>query len=396
MAFQGNNRPHMLSVKESFSDQYFLLNFIMGSYLGPDVYSDNPRRSAFQRLAEGLPPYTSKNLGVSFVSISQLESLYYYVLRNAHRSLVLKPDVLHMYLKGNMPLPSSELPEDCWQFTSLFPTNIHAHKRYSENYEIVKGIALIDHPVTSYMKKENLERFKHLSSMNDLKIDKIKSLSYEHGYQKSQEKGGANCVKDSGKMAAGSISNGNNNSAEKFQETCKGRHRCNTLHIPAFPHVVSASKQLREGANHRTCKGDGPVMMPLLSVPDVEECTSDASITLTGTATMGIAGPPVGVVDIGVSQRAYFFQVALPGVQRDYCEFSCEIESNGRVHIQGSTSGGKAIKKRSRVFHIKLQQLCPSGQFTLSFSLPGPVDPRLFKPNFRPDGIFEGVIIKHS
>ncbi|KAJ0087553.1 hypothetical protein Patl1_09345 [Pistacia atlantica] len=306
MAFQGNDRPHMLSVKESFSDQYFLLNFIMGSYLGPDVYSDNPRRSAFQRLAEGLPPYTSKNLGFSFVSISQLESLYYYVLRNAHRSLVLKPDVLHMYLKGNMPLPSSELPDDCWQFTSFFPTNIHAHKRYSENYEIVKGIALIDHPVTSYMKKENLERFKHLSSMNDLKIDKIKSLSYEHGYQKSQEKGGANCVKDSGKMAAGGTSNGNVNSSAKFQETC-----------------------------------DGPVMMPLLSVPDVEECTSDASITLTGTATMGIAGPPVGVVDIGVSSVV-------------------RLNPTEGFTFKDQHQGGKATKKRSRVFHIKLQQLCPS------------------------------------
>lgn len=319
MASEGNNRPYMLSVKESSGDQYFLLNFIMGTYLGPDVYSDNPRRSAFQRLAEGLPPYSSKNLGFSFVSISQLESLYYYVLRNAHPSLVLKPDVLHMYLRGNLPLPSSELPQDSWQFISCFPTNIHAHKRYSENHEIVKGIALIDEPVTSYMKEEDLERFKRLSSLDDLKIDIIKSLSYEHGYQESQEKGGPNCVKNSGSRAAGSISKGNDNSSAKFQETFKEWQHCSALPIPAFSHVVSASKQHSEGVIENPCKGDGPVMMPLLSVPDVKECASDASLTLTGTATMGIAGPPVGVVDIGVSQWAYFFRVALPGVQRDYC-----------------------------------------------------------------------------
>ncbi|KAL5845512.1 hypothetical protein ACOSQ4_011470 [Xanthoceras sorbifolium] len=123
---------------------------------------------------------------------------------------------------------------------------------------------------------------------------------------------------------------------------------------------------------------------------------SASSITLTGTASKGIVGPPVGVVDIGVSEPAYFFRAALPRVRRDYCQFSCEIESDGKVHIQGSTSGGKTIRKRSRVFRMKFQQLCPPGPFTVSFSLPGPVDPRLFSPNFRSDGIFEGVVIKHK
>lgn len=76
--------------------------------------------------------------------------------------------------------------------------------------------------------------------------------------------------------------------------------------------------------------------------------------------------------------------------------FSCEIESNGKVHLRGSTSGGRTIKKRSRVFEMEFQQLCPPGPFTLSFSLPGPVDPRLFAPNFRSDGIFEAVVLKHE
>ena len=77
-------------------------------------------------------------------------------------------------------------------------------------------------------------------------------------------------------------------------------------------------------------------------------------------------------------------------------EVSCEIECDGKVHIQGSTAGGKIIKKRSREFHMKTQNLCPSGPFTVSFNLPGPVDPRLFSPNFRDDGIFEAVIVKHK
>ena len=77
-------------------------------------------------------------------------------------------------------------------------------------------------------------------------------------------------------------------------------------------------------------------------------------------------------------------------------EFSCEIESDGKVHIQGSTSGGEIIKKRSRVFHMKFQQMCPPGPFTVSFNLPGPVDPRLVSPKFRTDGIFEAVVIKQK
>ena len=76
-------------------------------------------------------------------------------------------------------------------------------------------------------------------------------------------------------------------------------------------------------------------------------------------------------------------------------QFSCEIESDGRVHIRGLLTGGRTITKQSRVFQMKIRQLCSPGPFTLSFSLPGPVDPRLFAPNFRSDGIFEGVVIKH-
>ncbi|KAB2626272.1 hypothetical protein D8674_017932 [Pyrus ussuriensis x Pyrus communis] len=71
-------------------------------------------------------------------------------------------------------------------------------------------------------------------------------------------------------------------------------------------------------------------------------------------------------------------------------ETKTEKISNGN-----GNSGGNPIRKRSRVFEMKLQQLCPAGPFTLSFSLPEPVDPRLFAPNFGSDGIFEGVIVKH-
>lgn len=60
-----------------------------------------------------------------------------------------------------------------------------------------------------------------------------------------------------------------------------------------------------------------PYMMPLLSIPNMEEYSSRASTVLTGTAKKGGTGPSVGAVDIGVSKSAYFFRVALPGVKQD-------------------------------------------------------------------------------
>lgn len=292
----------------------------MSTYLGPDVYSDNPRRSASQRLAERLPPYTSKNLGVSFVSFPQLESLYYYVLKNAHPGLFVNPSMLHMYLKGIMPSRSSEHPEGCRQFTSFFPMSVHGHKKYSGHYEVVKGIVLIDDPVTSFMKTEDLKRFRYLSGMDDLKIDKIKSLCHEHGYQKYQQEQEQDCLKYSKEIAAaGNISKRNHNSSEKCHETCKEIRSFNPLCEPVLPHVVLVPKHhTADSAFQKTSKVDGPAMMPLLTIPNINGCVSDVSITLTGTAAKGIVGPPIGIVDIGISRPAYFFRVALPGVRRDY------------------------------------------------------------------------------
>lgn len=41
------------------------------------------------------------------------------------------------------------------------------------------------------------------------------------------------------------------------------------------------------------------------------------SVILTGTANEGSSGPPIGLVDIGVSEGAYLFRVAMPGVRKD-------------------------------------------------------------------------------
>ncbi|XP_019172151.1 PREDICTED: increased DNA methylation 3-like [Ipomoea nil] len=151
-----------------------------------------------------------------------------------------------------------------------------------------------------------------------------------------------------------------------------------------------------EGYSRRSNLERRPCMMPLLPIPNMES-SSKASLILSGTACKGVTGPPIGAFDIGVSKSAYYFRVALPGVKRDPGDFNCEIERDGMVHIRGVTStGGKTVSKYYRVFAMTHQQQCPPGAFTLSFRLPGPVDPRLFSPNFGCDGIFEGVVAKYS
>lgn len=55
-----------------------------------------------------------------------------------------------------------------------------------------------------------------------------------------------------------------------------------------------------------------------------EECAkshhSKPTVTLTGTAEKCAIGPSLGVVDIGNSENAYLFRVALPGV-RNKCKY---------------------------------------------------------------------------
>lgn len=72
----------------------------------------------------------------------------------------------------------------------------------------------------------------------------------------------------------------------------------------------------------------------------------------------------------------------------------CEIQRDGKVHIEGVITGVGVPKDSSAVFQMKVQQLCPPGPFSISFNLPGPVDPRLSSPTFRPDGILEVVVMK--
>ncbi|KAG9160886.1 hypothetical protein Leryth_008702 [Lithospermum erythrorhizon] len=134
--------------------------------------------------------------------------------------------------------------------------------------------------------------------------------------------------------------------------------------------------------------------------PSEEEWSNIAAATKNGVALTGSAatvhvGPVLGLLDIGECDDSFLFHVSLPGVKRDEKEFSCEVERDGTVLIRGITEGGESrVHRFSQVFEMQSQNLCPSGPFSMSFKLPGPVDPHQFSGNFGNDGILEGIVMK--
>lgn len=370
------------SAEASTNDQRFLLNFIFGTYLGPDVKTDIPRRSASQRMADGLPPYHVTDLGSAFLKLSDVENMYYYVLRNAHPSSILKLKFLYLYFKGKLPPSSLDSLEDECQFTRFFPTNLHTQSRYQGTVQMVKGIVIIDDPDVSYVKPEDLKRFKQLTGVNELKIDRDEAQFYCHGYR-------TNRAKSAMEKRRKHITNGSTSASAPRRDSWKRKHLRDPLQVQVpFQTALRVKPPIEKSL-------PGPAMAVLGSVPNMEQWSPETSVMLSGTAKKGKVGPSVGLVDIGISKNAYLFRVSLPGIKKDLSQFSCDIEYNGKVQLRGITATGeKEISRNSRVFQMITNQLCPPGPFTVSFNLPGPVDPRLFRPYFRSDGIFEAIVMK--
>ncbi|XP_052207198.1 increased DNA methylation 3-like [Diospyros lotus] len=122
------------------------------------------------------------------------------------------------------------------------------------------------------------------------------------------------------------------------------------------------------------------------------------NVVRTGTAKEGSFGPTLGLMDIGVSPTAYLCLIALPGVRNNGHELQIDIHRDGNVTIKGTSTGGRLLKDLPTIAHavMVVQQVSPPGEFTISFSLPGPVDPKLFEADLRPDGILEIMLMKIS
>jgi len=76
-------------------------------------------------------------------------------------------------------------------------------------------------------------------------------------------------------------------------------------------------------------------------------------------------------------------------------EFFCDVGIDGTILISGVTiTRESTIYRYSHAFEMQTRNLCPPGEFGISFRLPGPVDPHNFESKFGTDGVFEGVIMK--
>lgn len=74
-----------------------------------------------------------------------------------------------------------------------------------------------------------------------------------------------------------------------------------------------------------------------------------------------------------------------------------DVRVDGKVEIQGIVQDSEFFNNHtSNKYDPKVQQLAPLGNFNISFSLPGRVDPRLVSPTFRNTGILEVVVMKHT
>ncbi|KAL7157762.1 hypothetical protein ABFS83_02G098700 [Erythranthe nasuta] len=361
-------------------DQYFLVHFIMGTYFGPDINGCKPDKSALQRRAENLPQYNANDLAGSSIKTTLLESVYYYILRKAEQSLVLKQPFLLQYINGGT-LPNSAAATYP-KFDDLFPCKLHTNR----SQFTIDNIVFINNPEIYYIKPHDIERFKMLTGLGDLLVDRESAMLhifedesatlYNVKVQETSSNVDLQYVKyfPCGNTYLDVVGNEESNSA------------CNVGHSSI---VVSESE---EGVDQ------GMIFLP--SCPSREEWSNLAAnikcgFALTGSAARGHLGPVLGLMDIGESEDSYLFRVSLPGVKRDERDFRCEVESDGTVMIKGVTvSGERVVKKYAQVFEMQTQNLCPPGHFSISFKLPGPVDPLQFHGTFATDGILEGIALK--
>ncbi|KAL3516110.1 hypothetical protein ACH5RR_023012 [Cinchona calisaya] len=166
---------------------------------------------------------------------------------------------------------------------------------------------------------------------------------------------------------------------------------------PPITNVTSSPIEINPGQPFREL----PAMVFITSPPTDEEwnniiTSSKSGVALTGSAAMGKVGPAIGALDIGESADEYLFRISLPGVVRDENNFTCDVQPDGEITIKGvSSTGGKKVRKNSMVFEMRTQNLCPPGEFSISFRLPGPINhEKSIRGLFGSDGIFEATVKK--
>ncbi|KAK1352017.1 Increased DNA methylation 2 [Heracleum sosnowskyi] len=407
-------------------DQYFLLYFIMGTYFAPDFKQEAPQKSALQRRFEGLVPYTFDQLAGSHLKVVEVERIYCYVLRKADPSVVVNLPLLHQFLDGTLPSPR-ESTIAYPQFRDLFPPDLHPQSWLKDKCKIIGNIGFIYKPETSCMKPEDIERFKRLTRLKNIHLDRDSARSHAFVDGKILNNVGMLEVDCNGELPQTRLSGAPRKTKNpnelampkdtvqqdvKFVDIVDQRSSAPASGAADMPTISSSecngTPSLFGKVAPFAVEGDnsseenfGPGMIFLPSHPTREELSNMTAATkgtaITGSAARGQIGPALGLIDIGECEDSYLFRVSLPGVRRDEREFSCEVEDDGKVLIRGVTvTGEKTVCRYSQTFEMQSQNLCPPGHFSIFFKLPGPVDPQQFSGNFGTDGILEGIVMKEG
>ncbi|KAL8528003.1 hypothetical protein ACS0TY_005714 [Phlomoides rotata] len=370
-------------------DQHFLLYLIMGVYFGPDLKEGRPRKSALQRLVEGLPQYHATDLAGSCIKTSVIENVYYYILRKAEHPVIVPQPLVLQYIHGVLQL-SLKAPTPYLQFDDLFPPKLHQRSQCDDQHFTISNIVLIKNPNIDYMNPGVIKRFKRLTGLEDFVLDtKLHVIVDDNLNPKVQWTSKLDDTMHLSVQCLETYHDGNrasNSSMPSSSSLCNEIQESDSSIVPQMTSV--SSEDIDQG------------MIFLPSCPSMEEwgnlvATTNRGFALTGSAARGNVGPILGLMDIGESEDSYLFRVSLPGVRRDESNFSCEVESDGTVMIKGETvTGERRVERYSQVFEMRSQNLCPSGPFSISFKLPGPVDPQHFHGTFGTDGILEGIAMK--
>lgn len=303
----------------STNDQRFLLVFILGAYFGPDLRNEVPRKSALQRKAAHAPGYTSDLLCGTVFKLSEIESIYYYLLRNSHPSARVKLQSLYKFLHGHLTPPVRETLDDERQFPDLYPTLLHKQSRYKGTYKVVESIIFIDDPDVSYMKLEDIKRFKQLSGLAQLSVDRNEARTFQHGQRADRDdERQARLMEVHGHSLKTSQSGTDGSEANGRGKKRKKKGEVDAALSPGQPMPCSVA-----GASQSTRGSDfGAAVLLLPGMPTAEQWKNvisavKPSMVLTGTAAVRQSCPLVGLVDIGVSDDAYLFRSALPGVKKE-------------------------------------------------------------------------------
>lgn len=392
------------TTRKEIDDQLFLLYFIMGTYFGPDLLGEWPEKSVLQRMAEGLLPYTPDQLAGSHMKTVEIQDIYYHVLRNADKSVVAKSSLFNQFFQGNLPNVGPGLTTGYPQFPDLFPLQMHRHSRFNDRDNFIENIVLIKNPVTYFIKQGDIRRFKRLTGIQNFCLDEDFVTLHGSRVEKPIQSVAAQEEESNGEFHSIELSDSSQrmrhmndllqserpmqmlllNSSTEFN-----RRPIKSIHLDPSPNFQST-----------TVQNLGPTIVFLPSGPSEEECNNILAATktgfaLTGTAAMGQVRPLIGLLDIGECEDTYFFRMSLPGVKRNDREFSCEVDTDGKVLIRGvTTTGERTVTRYSQVFEMQTQNLCPPGLFSISFQLPGPVKNQRFSGNFGIDGILEGIVMK--